>query len=168
MIVVADAGPIIYLSAVGRLDLLPALYGRVIVPRLVFNEVVIAGDQLPGSAELAGASWVDVVEPDPADAVFLALREELDPGESAALSHAVRRGADLVLVDDRKARIAAKRLGVTSRSTLGILIEAKRKAVLDRIAPVLDELVKAGIWLSPSLIRVALEQAGEAAPATGG
>ncbi len=162
MIVVADAGPIIYLSAVGRLDLLQSLYGRVIVPRLVFHEVVVAGDQLPGSGELAAASWVDVVESDPRDALFLALREELDPGESAALAHAAHHGADLVLLDDRKARIAAKRLGVTSRGTVGILIEAKRRGVVDQIAPVFDELVKAGIWLSPSLIRLALAQAGEA------
>ncbi len=162
MIVVADAGPIIYLSAVGRLDLLPALYGRVVVPRPVYHEVVVAGDQLPGSAELAAAAWADLVETDPTDTLFAALREELDPGESAALAYAVRERAALLLVDDRKARIAAKRLGVTARGTLGILVEAKRKGRLERIAPVLDELVLAGLWLSPPLIAVALEQAGEA------
>ena len=37
MIVVADAGPLIYLDGIGKLDLLPALYGRVLVPRRVFE-----------------------------------------------------------------------------------------------------------------------------------
>ncbi len=66
-----------------------------------------------------------------------------------------------MLVDDRRARIAAKRLGLVACGTVGVLIEAKRRGVLDRIAPLLEDMVKVGIWLSPSLIRTALEQAGE-------
>lgn len=165
MIVVADSGPIIHLSAVGRLGLLPALYGRVVVPRLVFDEVVVAGAQLPGSSELAAAAWVDVVESDVTDPLFLALREELDPGESAALAHATQRAARLMLVDDRKARLAAQRLGVAVRGTLGVLIEAKRRGELERIAPVVDALVASGLWLSPAVIATALARAGEAEPA---
>ncbi len=95
MIVVADAGPLIYLGAIGRLELLPALYERVVVPRLVFDEVVVAGDGLPGSAEVAAAAWIDVTDTEVSGSVFQALREELDPGESAALAHAVEARADL-------------------------------------------------------------------------
>lgn len=44
MIVVADSSPLIYLSVLGKLELLRALYGTVLVPRAVFDEVVVAGD----------------------------------------------------------------------------------------------------------------------------
>lgn len=40
MIVVSDAGPLIYLGSVGRLALLRDLFGRVVVLRQVWNEVV--------------------------------------------------------------------------------------------------------------------------------
>ena len=43
MIVVSDAGPLIYLGSVGQLALLHALFGRVIVPRQVWDEVVGTG-----------------------------------------------------------------------------------------------------------------------------
>ena len=61
MIVVSDAGPLIYLGGVGRLALLRDLFGRVVVPRQVWDEVVGAGPERPGSAEAAAAaSWIDV------------------------------------------------------------------------------------------------------------
>ena len=53
MIVVSDAGPLIYLGSVGQLALLQALFGRVIVPRQVWDEVVGAGTGRPGSAAVA-------------------------------------------------------------------------------------------------------------------
>ena len=63
MIVVSDAGPLIYLSSVGQLALLPALFGRVIVPWQVWDEVVGAGTGRLGSAAVAAASWIDVRTP---------------------------------------------------------------------------------------------------------
>ena len=62
MIVVSDAGPLIYLGGVGRLALLRDLFGRVIVPRHVWDEVVAVSSERPGSAELtSAASWIDVL-----------------------------------------------------------------------------------------------------------
>jgi predicted nucleic acid-binding protein len=49
MIVVPDAGPLIYLAGAGHLDLLRRLYDEVVVPRIVFDEVTVA--ELVGEAE---------------------------------------------------------------------------------------------------------------------
>jgi len=67
MIVVPDAGPLIYLAGAGHLDLLPQLYDRVVVPRVVFDEIVVAGAGLTGSREVAEAAWIHVeaAPPDP-------------------------------------------------------------------------------------------------------
>jgi hypothetical protein len=62
VIVVADASPLIYLSALGRLDLLRVLYVRVLVPRTVFDEVVVVGQGEMGSGEVAAATWIEVRE----------------------------------------------------------------------------------------------------------
>lgn len=47
MIVVPDAGPLIYLAGAGQLDLLRRLYVEVVVPRIVFEAVTITGADLP-------------------------------------------------------------------------------------------------------------------------
>lgn len=39
MIVVADTSPINYLIRIGQIDVLPALYGRVLVPQSVWEEL---------------------------------------------------------------------------------------------------------------------------------
>ena len=56
MIVIADSGPIIHLSMVGQLELLPRFYGEICIPRIVYREVVEDGAGLPGSAELRAAA----------------------------------------------------------------------------------------------------------------
>jgi predicted nucleic acid-binding protein len=161
LIVVADAGPIIHLSLVGRLDLLPTLYGRVLVPSLVYAEVVREGEGLPGSEELRTADWIDVVEHDPAISLFRRLQRHLHNGEAAALAVAVSRGATLVLTDDRDARLAARGLSLAIRGTLGILAEAKRRDLVPALAPLLFELKTCGVWLSDDLISQVLREAGE-------
>lgn len=161
MIVVADAGPIIHLSLIGRIDLLPALYGRILVPELVYQEVVGQGTDLPGSAELDRAAWADRVDADTDSDLFGVLRAHLDPGESAAICVAVERGADLILSDDRPARLAATRLGIEVKGTLGILVEAKRRGRVEKIAPALAALKRGGTWLSDGLVERILADVGE-------
>ena len=62
MIVVTDAGPLIYLAGVGQLELLRLLYADVVVPRIVFEEVTVAGVGLVWATEVAAAAWLRVVE----------------------------------------------------------------------------------------------------------
>lgn len=61
MIVVPDAGPLIYLAGAGEIELLHSLYVDVVVPRIVYDEVTVAGAGLMGSDEVAAADWIRVV-----------------------------------------------------------------------------------------------------------
>ena len=54
--VIADATPLIYLAAIGKFDLLGVLYGQIVIPSAVYDEVVIQGSGRPGAAETAGAA----------------------------------------------------------------------------------------------------------------
>jgi predicted nucleic acid-binding protein len=83
VIVVPDAGPLIYLAGSGHLDLLPALYSQVVVPQIVFDEIVVAGAGLTGAREVEGANWLQV-EDVPAEPSLLAT---LDRGEAVSLSN---------------------------------------------------------------------------------
>lgn len=150
MIVVADAGPLIHLSLVGRIDLLPALYGRIAVPELVYREVVDQGEDLraaPSYAARIGSTF-----------------PQLDPGEAAAIFLAVGSRADLILSDDRQARMTGERLGIPVKGTLGILVEAKRRGEIEVLAPALAELKRKGTWLSDHLVARVLSEVGELSP----
>lgn len=161
MIVVADAGPLIHLSLIGRIDLLPAIYGRILIPDLVYQEVVTAGEGMAGSSETANAEWIGVVPHDSEADLFRLLRGQLDPGEAAALWLAVVRRAQWVLSDDRQARLAAERLGIGVRGTLGILAEAKRRGLVTAVAPLLRDLQTKGVWLSEELMARILRELEE-------
>lgn len=161
MTVIADAGPLIHLSLLGKIDLLPSLYGRVLIPDLVYDEVV-RGTGRPGSMEIQGATWIDVEPHEPDADLFRLLRSELDPGEAAAIWLGLNRRAECLLSDDRQARLAAERLGLTVRGTLGILAESKRRGFLVEVSPLLRELQRQGVWLSEKLIEAVLKNLGEA------
>ncbi len=77
---VINSGPLVALSLVGRLDLLPALFDAFWMPDLVFIEVTVVGLGRPGADALTGARWAPHVRPSPEpDPLLIA---DLDPGEA--------------------------------------------------------------------------------------
>ena len=157
MIVVADASPLMNLAGIGQLDLLRQLYGRVLVPAAVYREVVLVGHGQPGAAEVAAADWVEVRA-----CTTRAMPERLDEGEAEAISLALEVQADLLLVDERRGREAATKLGVPILGLLGVLLAAKDAGLVASLAPLLTRLrTEAGFWLGRELIERALRQAGE-------
>ena len=60
MIVVSNASPLINLAAVGQLNLLHLLYGKVIIPEAVHHEVVVLGAGEAGATEVASSNWIEV------------------------------------------------------------------------------------------------------------
>ncbi|MBN1918274.1 MAG: DUF3368 domain-containing protein, partial [Verrucomicrobia bacterium] len=146
MIVVADTSPPLHLGRIGRLDLLPAVVGRVTVPHTVWGELVHEGTQADVLTALESATWIDVVD-DPAIHDI-----GLDPGETAAILLAEQLHADALLIDERRGRAVAATRGIAVIGTLGIVAGARRSGVLERAAPVVAELRADGFWLSEALV----------------
>ncbi len=166
MIVVADASPIISLSAIGHFDLLRRLYGEVRVPTAVFEEVTSVEDVRPGSVEVRQAKWLieHPLSPQSAE-LACALQLNLDQGEAEAIALAVEVEAGLLLMDERRGRHSAAQLGISVAGVLGVLMEAKKKGFVDELKPLLDELLsEAGMRFSQQLYRRVLQEAGEAKP----
>ena len=86
----------------------------------------------------------------------------IDAGEAEVLALAVEHDARLILLDEKKGRRKAKEIGLTVKGIVGVLLEAKEKALIDVIKPFLIQLRDNGIHLSDSLINNALQDAGEA------
>ena len=155
MIVVADTSPPLHLARVGRLDLIPAVVGRVLVPRTVWGELVQAGTRADVVAALESAAWIEVVQDPPVQDLGL------DAGETAAILLAEQLRADALLIDERDGRAVALARGIAVIGTLGIVAGARRSGVLDRAAPVVAQLRADGFWLSDDLVSEFLKGLGE-------
>ncbi|MBI4787378.1 MAG: DUF3368 domain-containing protein [Chloroflexi bacterium] len=161
MIVVSNTSPIINLAMVGHLDLLHRLYGEVAIPQSVFDEIVLSGQGLPGSTEVQTCGWIQTRRATARTAV-MSLELELDEGEAEAIALAVELKADLLLIDERKGRLVAARLGVRFVGLLGVLVEAKHRRLVTAVKPVLDDLIaKAGFWIGQELYTRILHSVGE-------
>lgn len=160
MIVVADAGPLIHLAAIGRLEIVAAV-GDVLIPPGVYEEVVVIGAGLPGAREVSEATWISVVTPTRLDLVNALLAGGLHRGESEAMALALERRADVLLMDERQGRLTAEAMGLRVTGTIGLVIAARQRGTLTAVGPVLSELRASGLWLSDELIRQVLSTIGE-------
>lgn len=156
-LLVADAGPIIVLAAIGRFELLHAVADEVVVPRSVVAELR-AGSPRPGAAEI-GAPWIQVVDAraDLTEAFALVV----DRGEAEALAYAKEHPACLLVVDDQRARRIAEQVGLRFTGTLGILDRAKRLGVGISLRTELAKLRDAGFRISDALVTEFLRRAGD-------
>lgn len=144
---VIDSACLIGLERIGRLDLLPALIDPVMVPPAVEAEF----GHLP--------LWMVVQAPVDVGMVA-ALRLVVDAGESEAIVLAYERGTRIIL-DDRKAREAARRLGVSVTGTVGLILKAKQAGFIPAIRPLLEALDANQFRIGEALRAEALRLAGE-------
>lgn len=126
-IVIADTGPVNYLILIGHIDVLPALFQKVILPSSVRDELT-AAPVLVKNWIARPPSWIDVRKSVP---VYDPAMENLDAGEEEAIALAVELHADLLLMDDREGVIAARRKGIEVTGTLGVLSRAAKRNLVD-------------------------------------
>ena len=118
MIVVADTSPLNYLIQIDCDNLLPQVYGRIIIPSGVIQEMSHPGAPASVRAWITDIpAWIDaslrVSAPDP-ELAYPGL------GEQEAIQIAEEHCADLLLMDDRKGRLEAGRRGLGTTGTLGV------------------------------------------------
>ena len=150
MIVVSDTSCISNLLSIGREELLPRLFGEVLIPPAVLRELLRFHDRVRCVA--------------PAEMGKMAsLSQELDLGEAEAICLALELKADRLLIDEAPGRAAALREGIPIIGLVGVLVTAKRIGLLSAISPILQQLENdAGFYLSASLKENVLLAVGEA------
>lgn len=161
MKVVSNASPLVNLARIGQLSLLHHLFGEVLVPEAVWEEVVVRGRNQPGAEEIGAATWIERASVANRQLVH-ALRQDLDSGEAEAIALAVEIDADLLLMDERLGRKTAAHFGLRYVGLVGILSEAKQRGLVRELRHLLDQLRNmAGFWLSSALYQQVLCDAGE-------
>jgi uncharacterized protein len=158
MIVVSDTTAITNLLKIGEADLLRQLFGEIIIPSAVDQELKKIKQH---NHFILENKWILVEKPSNLLAVRL-LRTTLGEGESEAIVLAKEKNADYLIIDELKGRAKAKEMGVKLIGLLGVLLEAKREGIISAIKPLLERLQKdASFFIHPELYTRILQIAAE-------
>lgn len=153
MIVVADTSPINYLLLIKEIDILTRMYGKVVIPRAVQEELL-----RPVAPEIVRAwigeapAWLEVRTPLNAPDSSLS---KLDQGERDAIMLATELRADQLIVDDREGRKQAEERHIPVIGTLGVLKEAATLGLLDLRAAV-QRLQTTSFYVAPEVLKALL------------
>ena len=150
MLVIADTTPLRYLVVLGQVDLLPTLFGQVIIP------LAVAGELQHPKAPAAVRAWIASPPPwldmRPSSLLPDAVLLRLDPGEREAILLAQELQADLVLVDDQDARAEATRRALTAMGTLRVFELAAERGLVD-LPTVLTQLRDARFYMTSEMMQ---------------
>ena len=150
MIVVADASPLCYLILIEEVYVLPALYGRVIVPPAVMTE--LNHERTPSVVRewfSAKPEWLHVQAP---RQELPSLRDVLGAGELEAIALAAELSADALLMDDRDGRHEAEKRNLAVLGTLRVLADAAEHGFVDLVVA-LDRLRQTNFRADDQLIQ---------------
>ncbi|URD49094.1 DUF3368 domain-containing protein [Chroococcidiopsis sp. CCNUC1] len=163
MIVISDTSVITNLAAIQHLYLLPQLYNQIIIPEAVYRELVDIDPPVPGTLEIQAASWVEIRQVVNRGVVERLQRDvRLDLGESEAIALALELNADLLLIDERRGRAEADRLGIRITGVLGILVESKRQNLIIAVKPLVNSLIATSEFrVSSALYALILDRVDE-------
>jgi predicted nucleic acid-binding protein len=148
-VIVSDTSCFIILSSIDELSLLQKLYGTIITTQDIAMEY---GENLP--------NWVEIVIVKDKQKQQL-LEMQLDKGESSAIALALETANCTLILDDLKARKIAHQLNVSFTGTLGIIIKAKQKGIIDAVKPIIEKIKQTNFRISPELELQALKEAKE-------
>ena len=158
MIVIADTSPINYLILIGEINVLPALYGAVLIPPSVAEELSRARAPEPVRSWIRRPpAWLEIRAPSISSDEQL---DHLDEGERDAILLAEEFDAGQLIIDESRGRQEASRRRIPYTGTLGVL-QAAAKAGLVDLPAALGRLQKTSFHIAPGIIARLLDrQAG--------
>ena len=152
--VICNSTPIISLHSINRLDILNKTYGQIIIPNAVREEINVK------SKIIEKFDFFKICEIKNIN-VAKFFKTALHKGEVEVILLAKELEADLSIIDDLTARKFAEYMGLKITGTLGVLIKAKQMKIIDKVKPILNELIYNKIYISDRVYNIIIELAGE-------
>jgi hypothetical protein len=150
MIAVSNTSPLILLDKIDHLWILGKLFQRVIISPAVNAEWL-----RPGGYKTPEWLSVNTLSPE-ATKSSIELSEKIDKGEAEAIALFSVMKADFLLLDDLKGRQTAKSFGFPVVGTIGILVSARKKGIIDNLPSVLEALQKHKFYITDEVLKKAL------------
>lgn len=161
-LVVADAGPLIIFGKTCGIELIRSVVDEILVPPVVVAECT-DWTGMPGAIAIRKAiedGLLTVLDAAPVSGAGQELLL-LDDGEKEAIAVAHARQCP-VLMDEAIGRSVAKKLGVPTIGSLGILLVAKQRGAIPAVAPIIEGWRAANYFMGERLVAELLHRAGEA------
>ncbi len=157
-VVIADAGPLIALAGIDRLEVFRSLFGRATLPEAIARECTAkAGSDTERIAAALADGWLVRRAPGP-EMPEIPLTPNLGPGESEAIVLAMAEPKQrLLIMDDRLARRYALRRGLSVIGTVRLLDLAEARGLVESAAQCIEAMSANGYRISPELLAVVRE-----------
>jgi predicted nucleic acid-binding protein len=161
-LIVADAGPLIIFGKTCGIDLLKSVVSEILVPPAVLMECT-ADAEKPGAKAIQAAidngalTALPQVDLSGASQKMLLLHR----GELEAIA-AAKEHQCAVLLDEVVGRSVARASGVPVTGSLGILLLAKERGLIDRVGPIIAQWKAAKYYLSDRMVAELLQRVGVA------
>jgi predicted nucleic acid-binding protein len=155
VIVVADTSPLSYLLLIECADILPSLFSIVLIPEAVRAELQSSGAPNRVRAWIEEPpQWLQIRK---APSAAASLPNQLHAGECEAILLAEFLGADLIILDEKAAREVAIQRGRRVTGTLGLLVEAAERNLID-LPLAIERLQQTNFRVSPRLLKAVLDR----------
>jgi len=160
VIIVSDTTPLSELAKVGQVALLQGVFGQVIIPKEVHDELTRGNH--PAIVALQAVDWIEVRSVSDSQKVStLRTQTQLGLGECGAIILAEELGTARLLLDDQEARREALSRNLPVIGTVGVLLIAKQRGLIPSAQQILDDLIAQGTYISQKLYQYVLTQAQE-------
>lgn len=154
--IVTNTGPLLALiAATGDLEILRPLYEEVLVPREVADEIRAGGASGFGVRRFEEATWLSVRTEPLGISPYLA--NTLDRGEASVIQLALDEDVDVVCIDETVGRRVAALNNLRVTGSIGVLLRARRRGLIPEIGTAMENMRRAGIWVSERVVTAALE-----------
>jgi predicted nucleic acid-binding protein len=147
--VISDTSCLIALVKIGMLDILNELFDEVVITNEVYNEF---SEALP--------HWIKVVDVENKQKQS-ELEFWLDKGEASSITLAIELGDATLIIDESKGRKIAISFNLKIIGTIGILILAKEKGIINDVVSIMLKLTNEGFRLSKALIERIIQVYGQ-------
>ncbi len=155
-IVVADTGALISLGLIDHIDLIEQIFGDFFIANAVWEDLI------KYEISFLESNLIALLEK---HVVIIKssnyLSAIMDYGESESVILYKELKADFFLVDDNKARLIAESLNVNCIGSIGLLIKAKEKGIIDNLRPYFQKWIDKKRYFSVKQLNQILEKFGE-------
>jgi predicted nucleic acid-binding protein len=156
MLVIADTGALISLGHIDKLYLIEELFGEVLIPEIVLEE--LKSYRHPDFKKSYVDYFSDKVKKISSINYFKSI---IDIGESEAMLLYMESDADYLLIDDKNARRVAESLDISCIGSIGVLVEAKNRNLIDKLKPLFEKWLTDNRYFSKQFLNIVLKKSGE-------
>ncbi len=161
MIVVSDTTPLISLLKINRIDLLEKLFGQVLIPQAVFDELTADERFKLEADQIRQKQFIKVKAVQNSESASILKRATgLDQGESESIILTDELNADVLLMDEAKGRAVSFQMGLKIMGTIGILMAAyeENELTATEVRECVGGLQSAGRHISQKHYQVLLDK----------